>query len=102
MTVLLSDVLVHLHLERPSSLAVLGGFLYWADNPIETIERIDKVTGLQRSKVISKVKGLSTLVAISSSLFEVNKTESHPIHYTLNNFIDFSDLGKAPLFTFGL
>ncbi|XP_060033222.1 low-density lipoprotein receptor-related protein 5 isoform X2 [Erinaceus europaeus] len=60
---------------QPVGLTVLGRHLYWADRQQQTIERVDKATGAQRTRVQGRVTPLTGIHGVEDVSLELS---THP------------------------
>ncbi|XP_077995136.1 low-density lipoprotein receptor-related protein 6-like [Glandiceps talaboti] len=68
-------VLVETSLLQPQGLTVYGGHLYWIDKAQMMIEKVEKITGGGREKILGRVNQLSDIHAVTNKTLAI---ENHP------------------------
>lgn len=58
-------------LEMPVGLAVHGDFVYWVDQGLNIIVRVNKFTGQERQEVQGRISHLSDIIAVTPFLMQV-------------------------------
>lgn len=58
-------VVVERRLQVPAAVAVHGAHVYWVDDGAQTVERADKLTGVERVVVRSRLTALTDIIAVA-------------------------------------
>ncbi|XP_006822699.1 LOW QUALITY PROTEIN: low-density lipoprotein receptor-related protein 6-like [Saccoglossus kowalevskii] len=69
------NVLVDSQLSTPHALTIFGTHLYWIDKDSMLIERVDKINGDQREKILGRLTQLSDIHAVRNNY---PSADSHP------------------------